>query len=251
MTSLTEIGEARNKIFSHKLDEVSGTSTGGSSSTIDPKGYLTELSSVVIKSDAEIGDIKKARGLLDSVIKTNPKHAPGWIAAARLEEHAGKMAVARKVIAQACEQCPKSEDVWLESARLNVSATLGTQLLPLAGLTNSFLSLSSDATVPQTNENAKVILARAVTHLSQSVKIWLKAVELEHQIEAKKRVLRKCEFAPNCAIVVACNALADALLLLSCLNSPGIHSKLGEAMERAGEPGRGPSRRSYPALGCS
>ncbi|PWN92058.1 hypothetical protein FA10DRAFT_265864 [Acaromyces ingoldii] len=170
-TSLTDIGEARNKIFSHKLDEAGESgiaSTSGTSSTIDPKGYLTELSSTVTKSAAEIGDIKKARSLLDSVIKTNPKHAPGWIAAARLEEVAGKMAVARKVIAQGCEQCPKSDDVWLESARLN------------------------------TLDNAKVILAQAVQHISQSVKIWLKAAELETDPNSKKRVLRKSiEYIPH------------------------------------------------------
>ncbi|UZJ57256.1 hypothetical protein CBS101457_006576 [Exobasidium rhododendri] len=173
-TSLTEIGEARSKIFSHKLDEAGSRSDGtastigGSSSTIDPKGYLTELSSTVTKSASEIGDIKKARSLLDSVIKTNPKHAPGWIAAARLEEVAGKMAIARKVISQGCERCPKNEDVWLESARLN------------------------------TNENAKVILANAVVHLNQSVKIWLKAADLENDVNSKKRVLRKSlEYIPN------------------------------------------------------
>ena len=157
MSSLTEIGEARNKVFSHHLDQASS----GTSTSIDPKGYLTELSSVSLKSSAEIGDIKKARALLDSVIKTNPKHAPGWIAAARLEEVAGKMAVARKVIAQGCEQCPRSEDVWLESARLN------------------------------TPDNAKVILARAVQHLSQSVGIWLRAAQLERVPESRKRVLRR------------------------------------------------------------
>ncbi|KAN0062216.1 U4/U6 x U5 tri-snRNP complex subunit Prp1 [Thecaphora frezii] len=171
LTSLTEIGSARNKIFSHQLDQASSSSSAaasGTASTVDPKGYLTELSSVAIKSNAEIGDIKKARSLLDSVIKTNPKHAPGWIAAARVEEVAGKMASARKIIAQGCDHCPKSEDVWLENARLN------------------------------TKDNAKVILARAVQHLSQSVKIWLKAVELENDPESKKRVLRKSlEYIPN------------------------------------------------------
>jgi len=164
VSSLTEIGEARNKVFSHQLDQASSQSAmaaSGLSSTIDPKGYLTELSGVSVKSSAEIGDIKKARSLLDSVIRTNPKHAPGWIAAARLEEVAGKMAVARKVIAQGCEQCPRSEDVWLESARLN------------------------------TVDHAKVILARAIQYLSQSVSIWLKAMELERDGESKKRVLRK------------------------------------------------------------
>lgn len=65
-------------------------------------------------------DIKRARALLDSVIKTNPKHAPGWIAAAALEVHAKKMVAARKIIAKGCEMCPKSEDVWLQAAELNV-----------------------------------------------------------------------------------------------------------------------------------
>jgi hypothetical protein len=30
-------------------------------------------------------DIKQARQLLQNLIQTNPKHAPGWIAAASLE----------------------------------------------------------------------------------------------------------------------------------------------------------------------
>ena len=55
-----------------------------------PQGYLTDLNSMKVSSDAEIGDIKKARLLLKSVISTNPKHAPGWIAAARLEELVGR-----------------------------------------------------------------------------------------------------------------------------------------------------------------
>ncbi|CDR99669.1 probable pre-mRNA splicing factor prp1 [Sporisorium scitamineum] len=167
ITSLSEIGQARNKIFSHQLDKAS-SSTPGTATSIDPKGYLTELSSTVIKTDAEIGDIKKARSLLDSVIKTNPSHAPGWIAAARVEEVAGKMSNARKIIQQGCDHCPRSEDIWLEAARLN------------------------------TQENAKVILARSIQHVSQSVNIWLKAVELENDTESKKRVLRKSlEYIPN------------------------------------------------------
>jgi hypothetical protein len=38
------------------------------------------------------------RLLLKSVTTTNPKHGPGWIAAARLEEVAGKMIDARATI---------------------------------------------------------------------------------------------------------------------------------------------------------
>jgi len=44
----------------------------------------------------------------------------GWIAAARVEEVAGKLVDARAIIQSGCEACPKSEAVWLEAARLNV-----------------------------------------------------------------------------------------------------------------------------------
>lgn len=70
-------------------DSVSGQTV------VDPKGYLTDLKSMKIASDADISDIKKARLLLKSVIQTNPKHAPGWIAAARLEEVAVRAAPAQ------------------------------------------------------------------------------------------------------------------------------------------------------------
>ncbi|GAA5939006.1 hypothetical protein JCM1841_001557 [Sporobolomyces salmonicolor] len=175
-TDFAEIGQAREKMLAIKLEQA-GTATSlgnggggggaGGASTIDPKGYLTGLDSMMLKTSSEIGDIKRARALLQSLIKTNPKHAPGWVAAAWLENVAGKQVAARKIIAQGCEQCPKSEDVWICASELN------------------------------TNENAKVILANAVQELPQSVRIWMRAVELEHEVKSKKRVLRKAlEYIP-------------------------------------------------------
>jgi pre-mRNA-processing factor 6 len=127
LTDFKEIGQARDKVLGLKLDQASTDSASGQT-TIDPKGYLTDLNSVALKTATEIGDIKKARLLLNSVITTNPKHAPGWIAAARLEEAAGRPVHARNTIAKGCAQCPKNEDVWLESARLNVSQKRGRTL---------------------------------------------------------------------------------------------------------------------------
>lgn len=43
------------------------------------------------------------------MISTNPKHAPGWIAAARLEEVAGKLQQARELVMKGCEMCPNNE----------------------------------------------------------------------------------------------------------------------------------------------
>merc|ERR1719253_458025 len=96
LTDLKSIGEARGAVLSVKLDQMSD-SVGGQT-VVDPKGYLTDLNSIKVSTEAEIGDIKKARLLLKSVTSTNPGHGPGWIAAARLEEVAGKLVNARHVI---------------------------------------------------------------------------------------------------------------------------------------------------------
>ncbi|KAF5921477.1 hypothetical protein HPG69_008239 [Diceros bicornis minor] len=136
-------------------DSVSGQTV------VDPKGYLTDLNSMIPTHGGDINDIKKARLLLKSVRETNPHHPPAWIASARLEEVTGKLQVARNLIMKGTEMCPKSEDVWLEAARL------------------------------QPGDTAKAVVAQAVRHLPQSVRIYIRAAELETDVRAKKRVLRK------------------------------------------------------------
>ncbi|KAJ3276828.1 hypothetical protein HDV01_002883 [Terramyces sp. JEL0728] len=162
--------EARDRVLGVKLDQAADSVQG--QTNVNTSGYLSDLGSVEIKSDTEISDIKKARTLLQSVIQSNPKHGPGWIAAARLEEVATKWAAARDIIGRGCEACPESEDVWLEAARLN------------------------------TPDAAKVILANAVRHLPRSVKVWMRAKELETDPKVQKRVLRRAlEYIPNSVAV--------------------------------------------------
>ncbi|BEJ14887.1 hypothetical protein CspHIS471_0406540 [Cutaneotrichosporon sp. HIS471] len=168
MTDFVSIGNARDKVLSLKLDQASSDATGGTSTSVDPRGYMTALNSQVLQTDAQIGDIKQARQLLQKLIQSNPNKPEGWIAAANLEVHAKKMVAARKIIAEGCEKCPNNEDVWFHAAELN------------------------------TPDNSKRILARAVAHVPTSVKIWLKAASLEADNNAKRRVLRKAlEFIPN------------------------------------------------------
>lgn len=157
-TDLARISQGRTSVIGHKLDTASDSASG--QTNIDPSGYLTEMAGMHITSDTEVNDIRKARILLKSVTTTNPKHAPGWIAAARLEEVAGKLSAARALITQGCYHCPNQEDVWLEAARLH------------------------------TREQAKKVLANAVKHVPKSVKIWLNATALEDDPRLKKRVLR-------------------------------------------------------------
>ncbi|KAG8463988.1 hypothetical protein KFE25_000156 [Diacronema lutheri] len=166
LADLKSLGQARNSVLEVKLDLAGDSVTG--QTVVDPKGYLTGMASVKVSSEAEIGDIKKARLLLDSVRQTNPSHAPAWIASARLEEVAGRLSKAIELMKQACAACPGAEDVWLESARLH------------------------------SKDGAKLVLAEAVRAVPQSVKVWLHAASLEDDGRLRRLVLRKAlEVLPN------------------------------------------------------
>lgn len=156
---LRKVGTARDQVLGLKLDKVSDSVSG--QTVVDPKGYLTDLNSTRLSSDSEVSDLKKARLLLQSVVESNPGHAPGWIAAARLEETAGKASAARSLIMRGVAKCPNSEDVWLEAARLH------------------------------DNESSKRVLAQAVGCIPTSVNLWLAAADLENLQSKRKIVLRK------------------------------------------------------------
>eukprot|EP00268_Persea_americana_P061489 TRINITY_DN7776_c0_g2_i1.p1 TRINITY_DN7776_c0_g2~~TRINITY_DN7776_c0_g2_i1.p1 ORF type:complete len:493 (+),score=92.22 TRINITY_DN7776_c0_g2_i1:205-1683(+) len=160
-TDLTAVGEGRGTMLSMKLDRLSDSVTG--LSVVDPKGYVTDLNSMRITSFSENMDTKRARLLFKSITKTNPKHPPGWIGAARLEEAAGDMHTARQLIQKGCKECPKNEDVWLEACRL----------------------------VNSNKEEASAVIAMGVKAMPNSVKLWMQAAELEQDDVKKSRVLRK------------------------------------------------------------
>jgi len=162
ISDLTAIGEGRGTVLGLKLDRMADSVSG--QTVVDPKGYLTDLKSMTLRSDADIADIKKARLLLKSVTQTNPNHAPGWIAIVRLEELAGNLAQAKKLLQEACEHCPKSEDVWLEASRVHSK---------------------------QSRDNAKAVLARGVAQIPDSVRLWMAAAALETDKPAQLRVLKK------------------------------------------------------------
>jgi len=185
---LRKIGQARNTLMGLKLNQASNNV--GGQTVIDPKGYLTDMHSMLPSYGGDINDVKKARLLLKSVRETNPCHAPSWIASARLEEITGKVAMARQLITKGTEMCPKSEDVWLEAARL------------------------------QTPDMAKSVIAAAVQSLPHSPRIWIKGAELEQTVKAKKKVFKKalCQI-PNSELLwklaVDLEDEEDAKILLS------------------------------------
>lgn len=185
---LRKIGQARNTLMDLKLKQSSDSVSG--QTVVDPKGYLTDLQSMIPTYGGDINDVKKARLLLKSVRETNPNHPPAWIASARLEEVTGKAQAARNLIMKGTEVCPKSEDVWLEAARL------------------------------QPPDLAKGVVAQAVAEIPHAVRIWIKAAELETETKAKKRVFRKAlERIPNSVrlwkLAVELEEPEDARILLA------------------------------------
>lgn len=196
VTNFADIGAARDKVLKVRLDQAAQGSTGdttaGSATSIDPKGYLTNLTQSELKAgEVEISDIKRVRVLLESVTKTNPKHAPGWIALSRLEELAGRIVTARNVMITGCNLCPKSEDAWLENIRLNEG------------------------------HNAKVIAANAIKNNDDSTRLWIEAMRLETEPRAKKNVLRQAILHIPQSVAIWKEAVnleedpADARLLLA------------------------------------
>ncbi|KAL3443820.1 hypothetical protein BJX65DRAFT_298042 [Aspergillus insuetus] len=196
ITNFANISAARDKVLQVKLDQAamgsSGDTTSGSATSIDPKGYLTSLTQSELKAgEIEVGDIKRVRVLLESVTRTNPKHAPGWIALARLEELGGKIVTARNILAKGCDLCPKSEDAWLENIRLNEG------------------------------HNAKVIAANAIKNNDRSTRLWIEAMRLETEPRAKKNVLRQAILHIPQSVTIWKEAVnleedpADARLLLA------------------------------------
>ncbi|XP_013148071.1 PREDICTED: pre-mRNA-processing factor 6 [Papilio polytes] len=163
---LRKIGQARNTLMTVKLSQVSDSVTG--QTVVDPKGYLTDLQSMIPTYGGDINDIKKARLLLKSVRETNPNHPPAWIASARLEEVTGKVQSARNLIMKGCEVNPSSEELWLGGGGL------------------------------QPRDTARAVIAHAARNLPHSVRIWVKAADLEQETKAKRRVYRKAlEHIPN------------------------------------------------------
>ncbi|KAJ8601098.1 hypothetical protein CTAYLR_007845 [Chrysophaeum taylorii] len=192
------LAAARGTVLGLRLDKMSDSVTG--QTVVDPKGYLTDLNAIKVNTASEVGDIKKARLLLKSVTTTNPKHAPGWIAAARVEEIAGKAIAARKIIQTGCEVCPDSEDVWLEAARLqsgpnNAKAVLATAVAKLP--TSTKLWLEAAALEDDDLDRKKAVLRRALELVPSSVKLWRTAIELEDVEDARILLGRAVECVPH------------------------------------------------------
>ncbi|KAJ1332152.1 hypothetical protein BSLG_008969 [Batrachochytrium salamandrivorans] len=176
LTDFSQFGQARDKVLGLKLDQVSDSVSG--QTTIDPKGYLTDLGSVVIKSDSEISDIKEL---------------------AHYFEHAGKISAARDAISRGCDECPMSEDsvkIWLRARDLESDTMAQKRVLrrALEYIPNSIKIWKAAVSLEEDPDDARILLSRAVECVPLSVELWLALARLESYDNARK-VLNKARQA--------------------------------------------------------
>eukprot|EP01117_Protostelium_nocturnum_P008235 TRINITY_DN2939_c0_g1_i3.p1 TRINITY_DN2939_c0_g1~~TRINITY_DN2939_c0_g1_i3.p1 ORF type:complete len:739 (+),score=218.36 TRINITY_DN2939_c0_g1_i3:303-2519(+) len=156
---LLGVGQGKKQLLELKMQKVTDNVSG--QTNVDPKGYLTSMSSTTKSVTGTAEEASMARLLFASARQTNPQNGPAWIGSVRHEREQGKIGQAKKLILEACEVCPNHQDIWLEAVSLH------------------------DA------EHGKVILAKGIKHLPKSIPLWLEAVALESDKNAKRKVLRK------------------------------------------------------------
>lgn len=195
---VNDLGRAKNSVLTVVFDKMSDKVSGMNS--VNPLGYLTEMNSVFkVSSSGEVQDFKKARVILKSILNTDPKNIGGWIAAARLEELDGKLAQAKSIITQAADNILDSEDIWLEAARLH-SPEEGKLILAkgISHLPNSKKLWLAAADLEKDKLKKSKVLKKAIENLPLEEEIWRRAIELENEEEAKLLLYKAVECLPTC-----------------------------------------------------
>lgn len=171
---LNKLTEEREKLLQSQIDENLAQLTKNASNPIqvnkpnaatDALSYLKDLENDRVNSlsDATLEDLQKMRTILKSYRKADPTNPQGWIASARLEEKARKFSVAKKIIENGCQECPRSSDIWLENIRIHESDI----------------------------HYCKTLVATAINFNPTSPLLWFKAIDLESTTVNKYRVVRK------------------------------------------------------------
>jgi pre-mRNA-processing factor 6 len=170
MTNFASIGAAQKSALQVRLDSAAASTPGtqtnvsGTSTSVDPRGYITALDkSQAVGTEAPVEDINRARVLLESAVKTNVNNGPGYVALCRLEELAGKVHTAKKIIQKGCDMCPRSIVVWEEAIRINRDNI----------------------------HNAKIIAATGIKQNPKAIKLWMAAIDLEQTNAGRKKVTRQ------------------------------------------------------------
>lgn len=136
LTDFACFGAARKRQLGQAIDTLAGAGKDNRNSAamalginMSTEAYMTGLTSMPLRSTAEIRDLEKAKMLLRSLVESNPSSVSGWLSLVRLHEGAGAKEEARAEIKRALAANPRSEDLWVEASRLE--PTFNTRIIML------------------------------------------------------------------------------------------------------------------------
>ncbi len=186
-----KIGEAKGRLLGQALDS---SNIGNASTSIPSMTSMNSISSFTsmtsLNNQMDVGDIKRARQLFASILRTDRKNVPAWLSAVRLEVSAGNLKQARALLVRACEECPRAEDVWMEAVQLAVAEEAG-KLLARAlkacpnGIKLWLLAASRDPS------NHKKIIRAALERNPACGQLWMQLVEAEEEEEDARLLLSR------------------------------------------------------------
>lgn len=173
---LTTLTEEREKLLSKQLDTNFVNKSLNEDKALESNKRLTnvlhnteeylyqlEAMDSMLNNISQSEEIKKMRIIFQSYRKSMPKEPQSWIVSARLEEKCNRFQTAKSIIDEGCQECPRSDDIWLENIRLHRSDI----------------------------HKCKILVATGIKFIPSSQKLWTKAIELESEEMNKLRVVRK------------------------------------------------------------
>lgn len=170
--NIGEMSEFRSDYMSIKYSSLNANQLAINSQKADPQDYLTNLQSMVKSQITDASKLKDYREEFAAIRAANPTFENAWIISVRLEEAAGKIQAAKDLILRACEQCPKSADIWCEAIRLH------------------------------SQDRSKKLIGEAIKANPRSEKLWIKAADLESEEDEKRKIYEKArDFVPKSVLL--------------------------------------------------
>lgn len=192
-TNFQLISAARDRLLGSQLDQLAKDSNGLKDDNLDAETLHSAVDATL--PSAPVGDVKKARLVLSSLRRAEPRKASSWIASARLEEQARNMTAAKTLIAEGCLKVPRSEDVWLENIRLNPDTKIAKNIVGDALRVNSesekLWLAARNLEHPSDNVSRMRVMKKALEYLPHSHTIWTALIDLEDDKEDAKKLLTK------------------------------------------------------------
>lgn len=196
-TDFGSISQAREKLLSSHLDNLAPRAD-----TTDANDLLDSM----VDTSTKIADFEKGREILGSLRRAEPFKANSWIASARLELENHKYGTAKRLITEGCKKVPRSPDIWLESLAIHNKSSDGSKVCKdivseglKYNLTSEDLWLKAFE-LENTSDfgTRRATLMRALEHLTSSVSLWRRLIDMEQEPRvAKKLLLKAIEFCPQ------------------------------------------------------